>query len=169
MFEGGGQLSAAQQALWTTCATAQHWPSPGEPDARRRSRVLRRYDARVESWHLPSVEQSGRREPRVLFSAPECRAVVIDLRAGEELGEHEVRERAVLHVVAGRVAITDGGGAGETIESGTLVTFAPHERHAVRAEEDARLLLLLAPWPAPDHYPPEQTADPTRTPSRGTA
>ena len=57
----------------------------------------------MERWHLPSVEQSGRREPRVLFSTPECRAVVIDLRAGEELGEHEVRERAVLQVVSGSV------------------------------------------------------------------
>ena len=46
----------------------------------------------------------------MLFSTPECRAVVIDLRAGEELGEHEVRERAVVQVVAGRVAITDGSG-----------------------------------------------------------
>ena len=49
------------------------------------------------------------------------------------------------------------------------MTFAPKERHAVRAETDARVLLLLAPWPAPDHYAPEQNADPTRTPARGTA
>jgi quercetin dioxygenase-like cupin family protein len=123
----------------------------------------------VESWHLPSVEQSGRREPRVLFSTPECRAVVIDLRAGEELGEHEVRERAVIEVVAGRVSLRDGAGRESQAQAGTLVTFAPHERHAVRAEEDARVLLLLAPWPATDHYPPEQSADPTRTPARGTA
>ena len=123
----------------------------------------------MERWHLPSVEQSGRREPRVLFSAPECRAVLIDLRAGEELGEHEVRERAVLQIVSGQVTIGDGGGASEPAEAGTLVTFAPHERHSVRAEADARLLLLLAPWPARDHYPPEQAADPTRTPARGTA
>jgi quercetin dioxygenase-like cupin family protein len=125
--------------------------------------------ASVERWHLPSVEQSGRREPRVLFSTPECRAVVIDLHAGEELGEHEVRERAILEVVAGRVEIADGGGSAAVAEAGTLATFAPHERHAVRALTDSRLLLLLAPWPAVDHYPPQQATDPTRTPARGTA
>jgi quercetin dioxygenase-like cupin family protein len=94
---------------------------------------------------------------------------VIDLRAGEALGEHEVRERAVVQVVSGRVTLGDGDGTSQTAEAGTLVTFAPHERHSVRADEDARLLLLLAPWPATDHYPPERAADPTRTPARGTA
>src|SRR5262249_10019364 len=94
--------------------------------------------------------------------------VVIDLRAGEELGEHEVRERAVLQVVSGSVALSDGG-AGGSAQAGTLVTFAPKERHSVRAETDARLLLLLAPWPAVDHYGPGEDADPTRTPARGTA
>jgi hypothetical protein len=29
--------------------------------------------------------------PRVLFSYRECRAVVIDLQSGEELGDHHVR------------------------------------------------------------------------------
>lgn len=122
----------------------------------------------MERWHLPSVEQNGRREPRVLFSSPECRAVVIDLRAGEELGEHEVRERAVVEVVSGRVTVSVDG-TPEAVEAGTLVTFAPKERHSVRADTDARLLLLLAPWPARDHYGPGEDADPTRTPSRGTA
>jgi quercetin dioxygenase-like cupin family protein len=122
----------------------------------------------VERWHLPSVEQSGRRDPRVLFSTPECRAVVIDLKAGEELGDHEVRERAVLEVVSGQVTITAGG---ESFQAGggTLAMFEPHERHAVSAQEESRLLLLLAPWPAPDHYAPGEAADPSRMPARGTA
>jgi quercetin dioxygenase-like cupin family protein len=89
--------------------------------------------------------------PRVLFSAPECRVVVIDLQSGEELGDHHVRERVVLEVVAGSVAIEL---AGEVVEcsAGTVVTFDPGERHAVRAHADARLLLVLAPWPNADHY-----------------
>jgi hypothetical protein len=36
--------------------------------------------------------------PRVLFSAPECRAIVIDLQTGEAMGNHHVRERAVVQV-----------------------------------------------------------------------
>ena len=123
----------------------------------------------MERWHVPSIEQAGVRDPRVLFSSPECRAVVIDLRAGEQLGQHEVRERAVLQVVSGQVTIADGAGTATPAEAGTLVTFAPKERHAVRADSDARVLLLLAPWPAPGHYAPGEAADPTRLPARGTA
>jgi quercetin dioxygenase-like cupin family protein len=88
--------------------------------------------------------------PRVLFSFPECRAVVIDLDRGEELGDHRVRERAVVEIVAGTVVIESSD---ETVEceTGVLVTFDPGEPHTVRAVSDARLLLLLAPWPAANH------------------
>jgi len=51
----------------------------------------------------PRVESDGRQIPRVLFSSPECRAVIIELRAGEEMGEHRVRERALVQVVSGSV------------------------------------------------------------------
>ncbi len=89
--------------------------------------------------------------PRVLFSAPECRVVVIDLELGAELGDHHVRERAVVEVVAGSVEI-EGSGAAVECPAGTVVTFDPGERHAVRALADARLLLVLTPWPAAEHY-----------------
>jgi quercetin dioxygenase-like cupin family protein len=95
--------------------------------------------------------------PRVLFSAPECRAVAIELASGETMGDHHVRERAVVHVVAGRVEIT---GPDDTAEcgAGALVTFDPHELHSVRAITDAMLLLVLAPWPAAEHYTDAETA-----------
>jgi quercetin dioxygenase-like cupin family protein len=87
----------------------------------------------------------------VLFSAPECRVVVIDLQSGEELGDHHVRERVVLEVIAGSVAIELTGKVVE-VSAGTVVTFDPGERHAVRAQAAARLLLVLAPWPNAEHY-----------------
>lgn len=121
-------------------------------------------------WHLPSLAPStrkrterepgagalrvarvGRQTPRVLFSAPECRVVIIDLQSGEALGDHHVRERAVLEVIAGSVAIELTGKVVEC-SAGTVVTFDPGERHAVRARADARLLLVLAPWPNAEHY-----------------
>jgi quercetin dioxygenase-like cupin family protein len=100
----------------------------------------------------------------VLFSTPECRAVVIDLQAGEEMGEHQVRERAVLEVVSGTIVLGAAGGEAEC-GAGTLATFAPSERHVVRAVEDSRLLLLLAPWPGDGHYQAGQEADPERVPA----
>ena len=36
-------------------------------------------------------------------------------------------------------------------DTGTLVTFDPGEHHKVSALADARLLLILAPWPALKH------------------
>jgi quercetin dioxygenase-like cupin family protein len=105
---------------------------------------------RAPGANAPRVPRSGPQMPRVLFTSPECRAVVIDLRAGEELGDHRVRERAVVEVVAGRVSVESSG---ETVDcdTGTLVTFDPGEHHTVRALADARLLLILAPWPALNH------------------
>jgi quercetin dioxygenase-like cupin family protein len=99
----------------------------------------------------PRVPRRDGQIPRVLFSAPECRVVVIELAAGEAMGEHHVRERAVVHVHHGRVSVE---ASGESVEcgGGSVVTFDPGERHAVRALEDSMLVLVLAPWPAAQHY-----------------
>jgi quercetin dioxygenase-like cupin family protein len=105
----------------------------------------------VERWHLPSIDQTGKREPRVLFSSAACRAVVIDLREGETMGEHSVHENAIVQVATGTVAITTDGPEVEC-RAGSLVVFAPRERHALRAVEASRILLLLAPWPGDGHY-----------------
>lgn len=123
----------------------------------------------MRRWNLTSLEPSTEKEqpraprpdaprvpserqiPRVLFTSPECRAVVVDLRAGEEMGDHRVRERVVVQVLDGQVEIGSRGEAARC-EAGTLVVFEPGERHSVRACRAARLLLLLAPWPAPGHY-----------------
>lgn len=119
----------------------------------------------VERWHLPSIEQSGTREPRVLFSQPEFRAVVVDLNRGDELGDHRLYEHSVLQVVSGRVGV--GGEEGEVeCEAGTLLTFAPKETRRLRALEPSRILLVLAPWPGDGHFPEGREADPERIPPK---
>jgi len=95
--------------------------------------------------------------PRVLFSAPECQVVVIDLQRGEELGDHHVRERAVVEVMYGSVAVQLTGDAVDC-SAGTVVRFDPGEHQAVRALADARLLLFLAPWPNAQHYAEGESA-----------
>lgn len=99
----------------------------------------------------------------MLFSQPEARAVVLDLPAGQQLSEHSVRETAIVQVVAGTVAI-DYAEKSVNCEAGTLLTFAPGERHAVSAQTDSRLLLLLAPWPGEGHYLDDEAAQPDRIP-----
>ena len=122
----------------------------------------------MERWHLPSIEASGQREPRVLFSQPEFRAVVIDLDRGNELGEHSVYEHALLQVVSGRISVAAGDQEVEC-DAGMLVTFAPRETHSVRALEPSRILLLLAPWPGEGHFPDDRETDPARMPANAAA
>jgi hypothetical protein len=52
---------------------------------------------------------------------------------------------------AGEVEITTTAGESVSGGAGLLVEFAPAERHAVHARSDARLLLLLTPWPGVGH------------------
>jgi quercetin dioxygenase-like cupin family protein len=88
----------------------------------------------------------------VVLDSEDSRAVLISLAPGQELGEHQVRERAWVVVVDGSIEVH---AQGETMDArvGTLLEFDPTERRTVRSAEGARLLLLLAPWPGPGHYP----------------
>jgi quercetin dioxygenase-like cupin family protein len=88
-----------------------------------------------------------------------ARVVLIELRAGEALGDHRVKESALLVVLEGMVRIEAGDESVEA-ESGTLFHFEPDEEHSVTSDGGARLLLLLAPWPGEGHYrgdPAEQS------------
>jgi hypothetical protein len=75
----------------------------------------------MEHWDLHTLEVE-RRQPRILHSARgEARSILIALAAGAIGGP------------------------------GLAAVFEPAERHAVRALTDARLLLVLAPWPGEGH------------------
>jgi quercetin dioxygenase-like cupin family protein len=77
--------------------------------------------------------------------------VLIELHAGESLGDHQVKESALVVVLDGAARVEAGG---DTVdgEAGTLFHFEPDEKHSVTSEGGARLLLLLAPWPGEGHY-----------------
>jgi len=110
----------------------------------------------MKSWALPEIETpAGSRSPVVLCSGDEGRAVLIVLDAGQELGEHQVKESLFLVVVDGDVRVES---LGESLEAGagTLVTFEPDERRSVSSEGGARILLLFAPWPGEGHYRGEE-------------
>ncbi|MGI8715385.1 MAG: cupin domain-containing protein [Solirubrobacteraceae bacterium] len=71
--------------------------------------------------------------------------------AGESFDDHQVHERAWVTVLDGEVEIKTSAGEGVIGRSGLLVEFAPNERHSVHARSDARILLLLTPWPGIGH------------------
>jgi quercetin dioxygenase-like cupin family protein len=134
----------------------------------------------MQHWHLPDVNSTDKlhdRErgaaaprvkstvvkPQVLFSHPECRAIVIPLAAGDSMNDHVVRQRAIVATMTGHVTFRSDG---DTIEcrAGSVVDIEPGERHAVDAHEDSRLLLILSPWRdhphEPDRLPTNATAEP---------
>ncbi len=106
----------------------------------------------MEHWDLRGMSVEPH-HPEVLHSARgEARSIALALPAGETMQEHEVHERAYLVVVDGEVEVElPGGGAVVSGGPGLVATFAPQERHTVRATSDARLLLVLAPWPGDGH------------------
>ena len=105
----------------------------------------------MEHWDLRTLDVQPH-QPQILHSSRgESRTIAIHLPAGERLQDHEVHERAHLVVVAGEVEIAQGDGETVSGGPGLLAVFDPGERHEVRARSDARVLLVLAPWPGPGH------------------
>jgi redox-sensitive bicupin YhaK (pirin superfamily) len=105
----------------------------------------------MQHWDLTSLDVEPHK-PQILHSTrDESRSIALNLPAGEELQDHEVHERAHLVVVSGEVDISQQNGDTLSGGPGLLAVFDPGERHEVRARSDARLLLLLAPWPGPGH------------------
>ena len=94
---------------------------------------------------------AGTRDPVVVHSGHEARAVLIVLMPGQQLGDHQVKENAWVTVLEGGVRVSAGG---ETVDAtpGMLLRFDPDERHSLASDEGARILLLLAPWPGEGHY-----------------
>jgi quercetin dioxygenase-like cupin family protein len=106
----------------------------------------------MQTWDLREIPApAGARDPVVLHSDDEGRALMIRLDAGQELGEHQVKEHAFIVVVEGSVRIGAGENAVEA-GPGTLALFEPDERRVISSSEGARLLMLLSPWPGEGHY-----------------
>jgi quercetin dioxygenase-like cupin family protein len=103
----------------------------------------------VETWDIASM-QLDPHQAQVLRSDVEARVIAINLPAGKALGEHQVHERAYLVVADGEVEVEQDGRT-ETGGPGLVAHFQANERHEVRAKSDARLLLVLAPWPGEGH------------------
>jgi quercetin dioxygenase-like cupin family protein len=106
----------------------------------------------VQSWNLREIDTpGGTRSPVVLRSDASARAVLIVLEPGQALGDHQMKERALVSVVDGSVRVE---AAGETIEGveGCFFSFDADERRSISTDSGARILLVFAPWPGEGHY-----------------
>ena len=105
----------------------------------------------MDSWDLTTLDVEVHK-PEVLKSEDGvARTIVVNLPAGDLLQEHEVHEHAYLVVITGRLDIEHTGGT-ENVGPGFVAHWEPHERHEVRAKQDSRFLLILAPWPGEGHH-----------------
>src|SRR3954464_7684562 len=112
----------------------------------------------MDTWDIRSLDVQPH-QPQILRSDDgAARAIAIHLPAGEQLQEHEVHEHAYLVVVDGEVELEQGGD-NQVGGPGTVAHWQPQERHVVRATSEARLLLILAPWPGPGHPNERQGAN----------
>jgi quercetin dioxygenase-like cupin family protein len=106
----------------------------------------------VQSWNLRDIATpGGSRSPVVLRSDDAARAVLISLEPGQALGEHQVKEHALVTVLDGAVRVEAGG---ESVDGGLgcCFYFDADERRSISSESGARILLVFAPWPGEGHY-----------------
>lgn len=104
----------------------------------------------MKTWDINMLELRPH-APQILSSTDDARALLIAIPAGESMQDHQVHERAWVTVIDGDVQITTAAGEEVAGGPGLFVEFDPRERHAVHAHTDARILLLLTPWPGAGH------------------
>ena len=82
-------------------------------------RAEARYGSAVQSWDLTAIEAPGGTvDPAVLTTDDGARAIAIRLEAGQEMSDHQVRERAWVVVVEGRAEIRSRRPGGRRRSSG---------------------------------------------------
>jgi quercetin dioxygenase-like cupin family protein len=104
----------------------------------------------MRDWDLRAVDAEPH-QPQILASLEDARTIVLVLPAGEVLQEHEVHERAQVVVIEGEVEVTTAGDEVVSAAAGHLFEFDPGERRTIRSRSEARLLLILSPWPGDGH------------------
>jgi quercetin dioxygenase-like cupin family protein len=110
----------------------------------------------MQHWDLQEIDMpGGSRSPVVLRSDEAARALLIGLEPGQRLGEHQVKEHALVSVIDGTVRVES---AGETVEGGpgSFFFFDADERRSISTDGGARILMVLAPWPGEGHYRGDQ-------------
>jgi len=79
---------------------------------------------------------------KTILSGPVMRAVVIALKQGAEMAEHDSPPAATLYVIKGKVTLL-AGDRDWTVYPGQLVPIPP-QRHSVKAHADSAILLTVA-------------------------
>ena len=77
----------------------------------------------VQSWDVKEIQApEGTRLAAVLETVDGARAIIVRLGAGEELGDHQVRERAWVMVVEGRARLPERASQPSTRSGQPVIT-----------------------------------------------
>jgi quercetin dioxygenase-like cupin family protein len=136
----GPRLGSEVPAGVQSASCAAHAPRQRPPALRRNDRRELGVTAHMQHWDLTAANEGSRTGPRVLFSTPEARGVVMDLAQDEEMGDHQVRERALIHILRGSVTCMSGVDTTTCVE-GTLTVFEPGEPHRLRALQPTHVIV----------------------------
>jgi len=77
-----------------------------------------------------------------VFHEAGLRTLLLHLKAGEKIPEHQTRGAIVVHCVGGRGSFTVGGEQTE-LRPGVLISVAASVPHALAAQEGEDLLVLV--------------------------
>lgn len=85
---------------------------------------------------------SGRRS-EILVKADDLRVLLVTMRAGTTLAEHNAPGTVSIQVIEGEMDIIAGGTTYD-LAAGGIISLAAGVRHAVRARTDGAFLLTIA-------------------------
>ena len=79
--------------------------------------------------------------PKVLMNEPGYRMVLLSMRAGQRVPEHESKGMVTVHAILGHVTIFAGPFPDE-LYAGEIICIESGKRHSLEAHEDSALLVL---------------------------
>jgi quercetin dioxygenase-like cupin family protein len=103
-----------------------------------------RFDLSSETEHLRSQPSYRRGSPtgKTLVKEPDLRIVLMALRAGSRLEEHEASGPISVQAIEGNLVLRLPDTAVQ-LTAGEMVALEPHIRHDVEAVDDAVFLLTI--------------------------
>ena len=114
--------------------------------------VERSLDEAVMIFDLPAILadlkreitwRTGRRNAVTLLKQPGLRLVLVALKAGAEVADHQTDTPVILQGLEGRAAVRMDGDE-HVLTAGQVLTMRPGLTHAVHAQSEAAFLLTLA-------------------------
>lgn len=117
--------------------------------------TLGSFDLEEEIGRFPPGDDPSGRRAETLVKSDRLRVVLVTMRRGAELREHDAPGPITIQALRGRFAVAVGSERRE-LPAGSVIALAADARHAVRALDDGAFLLTIA-WPGDRRSPAAET------------